>query len=391
MRFVLAKGQSQYGSLRLHVDQLAAALAALGHETEVVDLMQANGIASLLMTLSRPTDCFFAFNGVACEVAAQGRHFERPDFLYATMYVDHPAHHLRRLSNPIARQAVFFLDRTHVQFLTSWAAGAAERKFSHIGFLPPGANALPDPVDLSDQAFAARDIGVLFTGTYRGPPVPGWTDWEASPARDFVAETAERMAADGRLALLDALRAVLAERRLRLSADLFEGLVPLLPAAQQYAEAAHRHAFVTALGEAGVAVEVYGLGWAPFCARYPSFRHGGEGSFEETLRLLRRARVALNTNNGFVAGGHERVFSAMSAGAAVFSDASRYYAEAFKDRELATFSWPRLDRAADQLTALQSDVGALAAQARAGALRAQAEHSWAARAGKLVKVVEGLR
>jgi hypothetical protein len=390
VRFVLAKGQSQYGSLRLHVDQLAAALAALGHQVEVVDLMQANGIASLLMTLSRPADCFFAFNGVACEVAAQGRYFERPDFVYATMYVDHPIHHLRRLSSPIARQAVFFLDRTHVQFLTSWAAGAAERQFSHVGFLPPGANTLPQPVDLSDEAFAARDIGVLFTGTYRGPPPAAWSEWEASPAREFVAETAERMAADGRLALLDALRGALVQRRLRLSPELFESLAPLLPAAQQFAEAVHRHAFVTALGEAGVAVEVHGLGWEPFCARYPSFRHGGEGSFEQTLQLLRRTRVALNTNNGFVAGGHERVFSAMSAGAAVFSDASRYYAEAFKDSELATFSWPGLNRAADQLAALQADVGGLAALARAGARKAQAEHSWAARAGKLVKVVEGL-
>jgi hypothetical protein len=32
MRFVLVKGQSQYGSLRLHVDQLAEALSGLGED-----------------------------------------------------------------------------------------------------------------------------------------------------------------------------------------------------------------------------------------------------------------------------------------------------------------------------------------------------------------------
>jgi hypothetical protein len=390
MRFVLGKGGSQYGSLRLHVDQLAAALTALGHEAQVVDMAADNGVAAVLLALSQPTDCFFAFNGVGCELAVDGRYFERPQFLYASMYVDHPVHHLSRLSNPIARQAVFFLDRTHVQFLTTWAGGAAGRGFAHVGFLPMGANTLAEPVDLSDAAFAARDIGVLFTGTYRGPPTQIWANWEPSAARDLVAETAERMAADGRLSLLDALRATLAPRRLPLSAELLESLAPLLSAAQMFAEASHRHALLTALGEAGTPVDVYGLGWEPLCARYPSFRHGGVGSFEETLHLLRRARLVLNSNNGFVAGGHERVFSAMSAGAAVFSDSSRYYAEAFKDDELATFSWAGLDLAPGALAALQADTGALAARARAGALRAQADHSWTARATKLVKAVEGL-
>ena len=103
MRFVLAKGQSQYGSLRLHVDQMAAALQGLGHEVEVIDLMRPEGVAPLLMALSRPTDCYFTFNGVACEVAIDGARFERPPFLYASMHVDHPVHHLPRIASKISR------------------------------------------------------------------------------------------------------------------------------------------------------------------------------------------------------------------------------------------------------------------------------------------------
>ncbi|MDO8324156.1 MAG: hypothetical protein Q7T23_14590 [Phenylobacterium sp.] len=38
MRFVLFKGQSQYGSLRLHIDQLSGALNGLGHETSILEL-----------------------------------------------------------------------------------------------------------------------------------------------------------------------------------------------------------------------------------------------------------------------------------------------------------------------------------------------------------------
>ena len=392
MRFVLTKGRSQYGSLRMHVDQLAAALAGLGHEAEIVDLIQDEGAAvPLLRALSRPVDCLVAFGGVAAEIAVPGSHIERPDFLYVALHVDHPVHHLSTLAKPIPRQAVFFLDRTHVQFLIAWAAGApTQRRFAHIGFLPPGADVLDEPVDLSDEAFAARDIGLLFTGTYRGPPAPVWEEWPQSPARALVAETVEAMIQDGRLPLLDSLRAVLARRKVSLSADLMESLAPLLSPAQFFVEAHQRHALIKALGEGGAPLQVHGAGWEAACADYPTFRYGGLGDAEETLRLLRRARLVLNSNNGFIAGGHERVFAAMSAGAAVISDASRYYADAFKPREMASFSWSKLDQVAAQIAALSDDPPALAAMARAGAKRAQAEHSWAARAAQLVKAVKPL-
>ena len=388
MRVVLVKGRSQYGSLRLHVDQLAAALTGLGHDAVIVDLIAGETLMPLIEALSVPTDCLFAFNGVACEFAATD--FVRNlGCVYACLYVDHPVHHLPRLEHPINKQVLFFLDRSHVQFVANWAAG---RGFAHLGFLPPGANTLPAPVDDSDTAFAARDIALLFTGTYRGAPPRAWETWPESPARDLVGQTAERMAADGRLALLDALRAVLAARNLRLSPDLMAGLAPLLTAAQAHAEAYHRNAVLTALGEAGVPMEVHGLGWEPLAARFPTIRHAGEGSFEETLGLARRARIILNINNGFIAGGHERVFTAMSAGAAVFSEASRYYEGAFKDgREIAAFPINRPAEAVTRLTALMADLPAQAALARAGHRRALAEHGWTARAAVLMQAVRAAR
>jgi len=90
-----------------------------------------------------------------------------------------------------------------------------------------------------------------------------------------------------------------------------------------------------------------------------------------------------------VAGGHERVFTAMCAGAAVFSDANRYYDEAFKDgREIVTFAWPKLASAPELLGALVEDRDRPAAVARAGARRAMAEHRWTDRASRLVKAVK---
>ncbi len=384
MRLVLAKGSSQYGSLRLHIDQLAAALVALGHEAVVVDVAAEDAAAALTAALSVPTQGLVTFNGMLHDTAAS-EFVRRRGCVFVSLYVDHPIHHLNRLGDAIDKQALFFLDQTHVAFMAVWGAG---RGFGQIGLLPPGANELDEAVDTSDEAFAGRDIPILFTGTYRGAPTPGWRDWPDSPAKQLVGETAERMAADGRLALLDALRATLAARKAKLSAEVVQAIAPVLNVAQQYAEAFQRHAMLTALGEAGVPLQVCGLGWEPLCARYPSFGYLGVGSFEETLHLMRRARIVLNINNGFVAGGHERVFTAMDAGACVFSEASRYYAGAFKEgEEMVTYSTHRLDRAPRQLLGLMDDLPGQIAMARAGHRRAMAEHRWTTRAPKILEAI----
>ncbi len=387
MRFVLYKGQSQYGSLRLHVDQLTAALNGLGHEAAIVDLMAPDAVTQLNAALADPPDCFFGFSGVGSDIRSGGESaYDVIGRAYASLYVDHPIHHAPRLSTRIRKNVALFLDRSHVQFMAAWSKG---RDFAQLGFLPPGANELPGLPDLSDEAFAERDIGLLFTGTYRGAPQASWREGPDTPARTVLEGVAERMAADGRLPILDAVRSALKDLfSAELSGELFEELIPLLQGPQQFAEAYHRNRFLTLLGDVGAPLTVYGSGWEPLAARYPSFDYGGVGSFEETLSLLRRSRIVLNTNNGFVAGGHERVFTALCGGAVVVSDESKYYAEAFAPHELPTFAWDRLEDLPGLLAGLLGDVETMAAIARAGAKKAQAEHTWTQRAQKLVKAVK---
>lgn len=387
MRFALIKGQSQYGSLRLHVDQLSQALAEIGHETVVVDMVADDRQAQLNTALMSMPECVFGFSGVGVDLRGDsGSLYDVMGAVYATLYVDNPVHHLARLQTPVRRNVAFFLDRSHLQFVN---ASPFARNFAQLGFLPPGANQLPEPPDLSDEAFARRDIPLMFTGTYRGAPQAPWRQWPQSPARTVAEGVCERMVADARLPILDALRQVLKQLGAELTPQLFTDIAPLLSAPQFFAEAYHRDAVLHALGAAGLPLHIWGNGWEPLVERYGSFVYGGVGSFAETLQTLRRVRVVLNINNGFLAGGHERVFTAMCAGAAVFSDANRYYEEAFKEgREIVTFAWPKLANAPDQLAALVADPARAGQIARAGAIRAQAEHRWTERAQRLVKAVK---
>lgn len=387
MRFALIKGQSQYGSLRLHVDQLAEALSAIGHEALVLDMTADDRQLQLDAALAARPDCFFGFSGVGCDLKiGESSAYDVLGCAYASMYVDNPVHHLGRLQVPIRKHVAFFLDRAHLQFVN---ASPFARGFAQLVFLPPGANELPEPPDLSDEAYARRDIPLMFTGSYRGAPQAPWRQWPDSPARQVAEAIVERMTADARLPILDALRAVLKQMGAELTPQLFTDIAPLLSGPQFFAEAYHRDRVLQTLGQAGVPIHIWGAGWEPLAVRYPSFVYGGVGSFAETLHTLRRARVVLNVNNGFTAGGHERVFTALCAGAAVFSDANRYYEEAFKDgREIVTFAWPKLANIPDQLVRLADDPAAAAPIARAGARRAQAEHRWTERAQKLAKAVK---
>jgi hypothetical protein len=387
MRFLLLKGQSQYGSLRLHIDQLAGALRALGEDVRVIDLMHPLGTAAFVRAaVVDGADCVFAFSGVFGQ--EYGAVYKKLGITYASLYVDNPVHHLPRLAPPESQYVAFFLDRTHQAFMQAMDEQGA---FSHLGFLPPGANTLAAPVDVSREAYGERDIPILFSGTYRGAPERTWLDMPAAVC-NLLNAVAERMVADGSLWVGAALRDALEAGGITLTPEFLRSVAPALSRVQLFAEAYHRNAFLDVVGPAGVAIQTVGKGWGPLCDRYPSFSYLGEGSFEETLALLRRTRVVVNVNNGFVSGGHERVFAAMAAGAAVFSERSFFYDEVFIDGEdMVTFTTPVQPEVAGRLQHLAGDLDFGARIAANGYAKTRAHHMWTNRAAEIVEVVRGGR
>jgi hypothetical protein len=385
----MLKGASQYGSLRLHIDQLSAALTQLGQDVRVIDLTAPDGFETLARQLADPAgvDCVFSFCGILAQEG--GEAFAAQGAVFASHYVDHPLHHLPRLLPPRGRSLAFFLDESHVDMVERLAEPGA---FAHLGFLPPGANTLAAPVDVSPPAYAKRDIPILFSGTYRGEPPRPWLQVQDESIRTLLQATADRMAADAGLSIVQALRAALKSFGRPLDPALLRMIAPLLASVQGFAEAYHRDAVLEALGAAGVAIQVWGKGWETLVARHPSLDHQGEGGFEQTLSLLRRARVVLNINNGFIAGGHERVFAAQAGGAAVFSEKSRWYAETFTDGEdIVLFDPNRLAEVPERLVGLSQDMEAGARIAAAGHAATRAGHLWIHRAATIVEAVAAAR
>jgi hypothetical protein len=331
-------------------------------------------------------DCVFAFSGVFGH--EYGAVYKRLGITYASLYVDNPVHHLPRLAPPECQYVAFFLDRTHQAFMQVMDEAGA---FAHLGFLPPGANTLDAAVDVSREAYGARDIPILFSGTYRGAPERTWLDLPAAVC-NLLTAVADRMVADGALWIGAALRDALDAGGIKLTPEFLRSVAPALSRVQLFAEAYHRNAFLDVIGPAGVPIQTVGKGWDALCERYRSFSYLGEGSFEETLELLRRTRVVINVNNGFVSGGHERVFAAMAAGAAVFSERSFFYDEVFVDGEdMVMFTTPAQPEVAARLQHLVGDLDFGARVAANGHAKTRAHHMWINRATEIVEVVRRVR
>ncbi|WP_044561711.1 glycosyltransferase [Azospirillum sp. B4] len=391
MRIVLLKGQSQYGSLRLHIDQLATAFTALGHEAVIVDLAAQDAVTRLNAALARPVQFFYALNSMGVDLRAGDQTlYDAADSLFITLHVDHPVHLWERLETKMDRRfIVSFLDETHVKLVRDCFPPG---HFAALSLMPPGANtsippAMPTESELFRDWAERRDIPLLFTGTYRGAPDRRWRGAERNFVTTLFDDAADLALSQDTLALEDAIDQVVASRDVSLPPASRTQLIRKSREVYQYVEAYRRHRLLETLNAAGVRLVVYGKGWEnrPF----PAFDWRGEGSFEETLGLLRRTRLVLNSNNNFIAGGHERVFAAQVNGAAVVSDASRYYDRYYADgRDMLFYRWSDLDALPARIEAALADPAALAAVARAGFRQAATHHTWEARARHILGLFE---
>jgi len=384
---ILLKGQSQYGALRLHVEQLGAALRARGQEVFIFDHSH-DSSDRLLAALNAGCRAIVSFNGVGLDMLVDNQPFyDVVGVPLATIIVDHPAHHFQRLAAAGRRVVINVIDRSHL----GWLADVFGRdRFQITGLLPPGGNVDTPPEDHDADSFMAkRDIALLFTGTYRGVPEPQWSKLASPFVRRVMDAAADLCLAHDMLPVEEAMQQALARYDVQVSADARRQLWRLAAALTDYVHGLRRHQALSAIGEAGLPLSIYGRDWDPYLEAHPHVAYGGEGSFEETLQHLKRTRICLNTNTNFVAGAHERVFAAQHAGAAVCTDASHYYEDAYRDGEdIMLYRWTRLAELPGLLGSYLNDPPRLAHLALAGRTTAETTHGWDNRAEVLLGQID---
>ena len=383
--FILTIGGGQFGALRLNTDQLAAALRTRGIDVLVFDLLDPPTNTELEAFVCHGELLGAAgFNGMGANLRSGTTNlWDALGIPFVALCVDHPAHVAERFhgSRPALpeRFALTFLDPRHLDACEALGLDGMVRS---TALLMPGASAVAEPVDTQND----RTIDVLFTGSVR-------------PRRDHRPQTGvfvldrlindaiDHMLADPSRQAHDSVAAALAGCKFRLHRRPLE-LAHVQRLVDGFVATERRFAFLDSIAAAGVAVTAYGIGFEPYLDRWNSFQVAGPGTAADTLALCHQARIVLNTNNNFAAGGHERVFTAMAAGAHVVSDSSSFYDQAFGPERMTCFSWDQVGRVGHDIAALLEDLDRCRGIARAGQAVALAEHSWAIRAARLLDIAE---
>lgn len=391
MRILTIKGQSQYGGTRLFADEAAAAFGRQGHAVEVLDVGDV-GDAGPRILAHAPTaraDLIFTINIGGEFRDSQGRTlsdlYGAPHVVWHTDYI---FSQLARLKATPKSTAVLLVDPTQVEGVKSLYG---EDRFDHIGFFPHPAvgAAAPDDATLADF-LERRPVGVLWSGGFQAPAA--LLAGVEGPARQLFQDAVDLALSVEWMPPLEALDTVLASR----------GLDPADPAMTGPREAAglidvevrqaRRFQFLQAVAETGVRLHICGHGWESQLHRFDHAHYEGAVEMTRTTELMRQSRLVLNTNGNFGAGSHERPFCAALAGAATFSDFSRYYEQVFEaGRNIELFGWRDLAGGMDRLKALAADPQRCWDYARSAKALTLAHHTWDAQIGQIQAAGEAVR
>ncbi|MDB5425072.1 MAG: hypothetical protein JWQ29_2488 [Phenylobacterium sp.] len=391
MRALLLRGRSGYDATTLFIDEAAAAFGRRGIEATVADLDDPGRLLEQLaeQTAGERFDLVYSIALFGELLDADGRGVgEIVGAPHVVQYVDYPLSHHFRLEKTPASTALLVVDPSHIEAIRS--VFGADR-FRHVAFSPHAAIGEPHDVEPDPDAFfAARNIPVLFPGSFYKPGEAMWAKLDRATQRVFDTAVEMALACEFMPALAAFDRALdlhgghLAEAsRTKLRVNAF--------AVHERVRSHRRFEMLKAAARAGLPLQVFGAGYDRDLYRFKNVTHGGERTLAEIAGLMRRSRVVLNINANFGLGSHERPLSAMAAGAAAATDRSTFYEAAFEPGELVPLRWMALGEDLTGLAALLDKPQELHAIAARGQARALAAHRWDHRIDAILAAAEAVR
>jgi hypothetical protein len=264
-------------------------------------------------------------------------------------------------------------------------------RFDHLAFFPHPAVGAPAPDDATLAEFIARrPIGVLWSGGFQKPETP-WAEVDG-PARGLLQEALQLALSVEWMPPHEALDTVLAAHGLDLADPNLRGAREAAALLDVEVRMTRRFEFLKAVAKTGVPLHIVGAGWEKQLYRFKNATYEGPVEMTRMAELMAQSRVVLNTNGNFGAGSHERPFSASLAGAATFSDFSRYYGQVFEEgANIELFRWRDLAGGMAKLTALAADPERAFEMARGAKALTIAGHTWDRRIDLILDAAEAVR
>ena len=252
----------------------------------------------------------------------------------------------------------------------------------HGGFLPEGR-----------VPYHEKDIALFFPGTYkplrdsesRIDAIPGVFGTIAKQVMPRI--VGEHLASSW----TEEVRNYLREIGFEYSEDEFFAMQKVLEPLDQYQRDYMRQSIIETLLTSGLKVAVVGAGWDAYdgAGRENLEILSSEGvDITEVIKLMQRSRIVINNTN-ILDGMHERIFTAMLAGAVcVTNEYTLLNKLLVPEKEIVTFPLNRLEDLPLQIKDLLEHEERAAEIAEAGYQKALTHHTWQHRGEQIVKWME---
>ena len=298
--------------------------------------------------------------------------------------MDHPFCHKAALDQAPAHAIVLCPDKNHMNYVARFYP-----QIPITGFLPhAGKEKTQELKPITD-----RSIDVIYAGglsrTFAYNMMPDFTQFSFDAKQ--IADTAlADVIAHPYKTSEQAIEETLLASGIHLSDDALCDFIEKIHYIDLLAVSHYREATVRFLVEAGIHVTLYGTGWDD-CdwLDAPNLHFGGRISADAVIDQMMDAKIVLNTMTWFKDGTHDRVFNGMLAGAVAVSDSSVYMKEEFcgditdQEAELLLFELDEIECLPVMIKELLSDPDRMQQIADRGRQKAQAHHTWKARALEL--------
>jgi len=271
-------------------------------------------------------------------------------------------------------------DRSFVQFFR-------ELKAPHVFFMPHAVEAR-----FLGEIDADRPYEVSVTGTcmdFEGRR-QSWPERFSPAMAAVLEEAAEITLSDQTTSYLQAYTQAM-DHRLRTKGDIDPASFDhedLFDQLEFYIRGKDRFDVITAIKDAPV--HIFGTksgqrGWDDYLKGMPNAIIHGRIPYEETLAVMQKSKIILNSTPTIKDGAHERIFAGIMAGAAVITNETRFLTETFENgRTIAFYKHGRYDRINEQVMDLLRDETARRELVKNGREIVRQNHTWEVRAKSLV-------
>lgn len=338
MKILLIKRENVcYSSLTYFLNEIGNGLVKHGVTVDILDV-SANPLlqpddSRLYEIEMAGYDVAFTFNAVGQQnYKINGENYwDSIGVPFINYIVDHPLQHHKALSEHGYNYYVICIDTFHKEFIRKYYPLIKD----HIWFLPHGGikDVYSDgDIDFSYDGFKARNIDILFTGTYLSlSSIESNINEYPATVRKLIVDHIDYMLSNRALTEEEGLITVLKNRGIDVDTiDMFDYLFATR-ITEQYVRAYIREEIIRYMIASGLNLRIYGYGWDTFVDDMRNTLCFGSVSFEKTLGLFGRSKVVLDQSSHIKHGMHERIANAMLAGGAVLTDRNDYLESVFKE------------------------------------------------------------